>query len=136
MKQQITDETDKYEAEHQDCDLFYDDIVHNETEKFDLLYTTWKNAVVRFHKLKQEDAIKKFVDRLNSKEFVNPPTRVDIFSNMKNEQEKLYSLRCQLIDQLNDTHPTSLTKEFVNTIADNLAQHNEESSVVFDSLVS
>ena len=136
MKQQITDETEKYEAEHQDCDQFYDDIVHNETEKFDLLYTTWKNSVVRFHKLKQEDAIKKFVDRLNSKEFVNPPTRVDIFSNMKNEQEKLYSLRCQLIDQLNDTHPISLTKEFVNTIADNLAQHNEESSVVFDSLVS
>ena len=29
-----------------------------------------------------------------------------------------------------------MTKDFVNSIADQLAQHNEESSVVFDSLVS
>jgi len=85
MKQQITDETEKYEAEHFECDSFYEGIVQGEKDKFDVLYTTWKEAVVRFHKLKQEDAIKKFVDRLNSKEFVNPQTRVDIFTNMKNE---------------------------------------------------
>ena len=85
MKQQISDEEAKYAAEHADCDEFYEAIVVNEKEKFDVLYHTWKEAVVQFHKLKQEDAIKKFVDRLNSKEFVNPQTRVDIFSNMKAE---------------------------------------------------
>ena len=40
---------------------------------------------MRFHKIKQDDAIKRFVDRLNSKEFVNPDTRVDIFMQMKEE---------------------------------------------------
>lgn len=52
MKQQISDEESKYAAEHQDCDEFYNGIVIQETEKFDILYTTWKAAVVRFHKLK------------------------------------------------------------------------------------
>ena len=52
MKQQISDEETKYAAEHQDCDEFYNGIVIQETEKFDILYTTWKAAVVRFHKLK------------------------------------------------------------------------------------
>jgi len=86
MKQQITDENSKYEAEHADCDQFYEAVVVSENEKFDRLYQEWKESVVRFHRLKQDDAIKKFVDRLNSKEFVNPQTRVDIFTNMKEEQ--------------------------------------------------
>lgn len=70
----------------------------NEKEKFDRLYQIWKEAVVQFHKLKQEDAIKKFVGRLNSKEFVNPQTRVDIFECMKAEQLKLYNQRISLIE--------------------------------------
>ena len=45
----------------------------------------WKESVVRFHKLKQEDAIKKCLARMNSEEFVNPPTRVAIFDEMKEE---------------------------------------------------
>ena len=98
MKQQISDEEAKYAAEHAECDEFYETIVLNEKEKFDHLYQTWKEAVVQFHKLKQEDAIKRFVDRLNSKEFVNPQTRVDIFNNMKSEQHKLYQQRISLIE--------------------------------------
>lgn len=52
MKQQISDEEAKYSAEHQDCDEFYRGIILQEKEKFDFLYSTWKAAVVRFHKLK------------------------------------------------------------------------------------
>ena len=55
---------------------------------------------------------------------------------MKAEQHKLYNQRLSLIDQLNETHPKSLTKEFVSNVSDQLAQFNEESSIVFDSLVS
>jgi hypothetical protein len=42
--------------------------------------------VAKFHKLKQEDAIKKFLARMNSNEFVNPKTRVTIFEEVKAEQ--------------------------------------------------
>ena len=55
---------------------------------------------------------------------------------MKAEQHKLYNQRLSLVDQLNETHPKSLTKEFVSNVSDQLAQFNEESSIVFDSLVS
>ena len=91
---------------------------------------------MRFHKIKQDDAIKRFVDRLNSKEFVNPETRVDLFAQMKAEQQKLYDQRVSLVNQLSDTHPKHLTKDFVNNINDQLAQFNEESSIMFDQLVT
>ena len=52
----------------------------------------WKESVVRFHKLKQEDAIKKCLARMNSEEFVNPPTRVAIFDEMKLDNFKFYFL--------------------------------------------
>ena len=57
MKKQISDEEAKYRAEHQECDEFYNDIVYNENEKFENLYHIWKESVVKFLKLKQEDAI-------------------------------------------------------------------------------
>jgi hypothetical protein len=39
--------------------------------------------VVRFHYLKQEEAIEKFLIRVNSKEFVNAESRVEIFKVLK-----------------------------------------------------
>jgi hypothetical protein len=41
--------------------------------------------VARFHKLKQDDAISKFLARMNSPEFVNPVTRIAIFEEVKAE---------------------------------------------------
>jgi hypothetical protein len=41
--------------------------------------------VIKFHQIKQDDAIKRFVNRMNSKEFVNPESRVDIFRKIKIE---------------------------------------------------
>lgn len=52
MQQQITDENTKYEAEHLDCDEFYEGLVTHENDKFDVLYQAWKEAVVQFHKVK------------------------------------------------------------------------------------
>lgn len=80
------DENVKYEKEHEQCDEFYEEIVAAEAEKFDQLYQVWKAAVVRFHIIKQEHFLRKFVERLNSKEFVNPQTRVDIFGKIGAEQ--------------------------------------------------
>jgi len=52
-------ETDavKYAAEHEQCDQYYNSVVSSDAEKFQKHYEDWKEAVVRFHKLKQEDAI-------------------------------------------------------------------------------
>ena len=85
MRQQIEDENEKYRLEHIALDEFHLEIVEAEKVKFDALYQTWKQSVVRFHKLKQNDAIQKFVDKLNSKQFVNSESRVEIFRQMKDE---------------------------------------------------
>lgn len=60
-------------------------MVMKEAEKFDGLYTQWKESVVRFHLLKQQDAISRFLDRMNSDEFVNAPSRIALFSTLKEE---------------------------------------------------
>ena len=81
----IENDKRRYEQEHEECDAFFEEVVKYDQEKFAALYATWKAAVVQFHKLKQEDAIQKFLDRMNSEEFVNPPSRVAIFNEMKEE---------------------------------------------------
>ena len=83
MRQNIEDENAKYEQEHIECDEFYDAIVEAESEKFNELYHVWKAAVVQFHIIKQDDFILKFVDKMNSKEFTNAATRVEIFRKIK-----------------------------------------------------
>ena len=55
---------------------------------------------------------------------------------MKIEQQKLYDQRVALIEQLHNTHPKNLTKELVNNIQETLTQNNDESSIIFDELVT
>ena len=40
---------------------------------------------MRFHLIKQEDAIGRFIDLMESKRFVNAPSRVSIFDELKHE---------------------------------------------------
>jgi len=47
----------KYYSEHSQCDEYFEQVVTSDKEKFEKHYETWKKAIVRFHKLKQEDAI-------------------------------------------------------------------------------
>lgn len=61
----------------------YEELVENEKGKFAELYQAWKDAVVRFHWLKQEDAIEKFLVKMNSKHFVNPETKIELYSKLK-----------------------------------------------------
>jgi len=56
----------KYELEHIENDAFYDEVVKADSAKFEQHYAVWKESVVRFHKLKQEEAITKFLARMNS----------------------------------------------------------------------
>ena len=68
---------------------------------------------MRFHKLKQSDAIKRFLDRMNSEEFVNPPSRVAIFDEMKEEQMTLFKQRMSVMKAIETCPPTEFTKKFV-----------------------
>lgn len=72
---------------------------------------------------------------MNSEEFVNPPTRVAIFNEMKEEQQTLFEARMSIIAELNNQRPTEFSKKFVQDLEDKLRQYNDESSVVFDKLV-
>jgi hypothetical protein len=47
----------KYANEHLENEEFYEEVVKTDVAKFEKHYTVWKESVVRFHKLKQEDAI-------------------------------------------------------------------------------
>jgi hypothetical protein len=125
----------RYEAEHADNDEFFEEVVKSDIEIFEVHYATWKESVIRFHKLKQEDAIEKFLARMNSEEFVNPPTRVAIFSDMSEEQMTLFKDRMSIIKELDNKTPTDFTLKFVQELEEKLRQYNEESSIIFDRLV-
>jgi len=116
-------------------DQYYESVVASDKEKFEKHYEAWKDAVVRFHKLKQEDAISKFLDTMNSLKFVNPQTRQDIFAEIREEQRNLFDQRMSIIAELANCRPTQLTVTFVNQQEDKLRQYNDESSIVFDKLV-
>jgi hypothetical protein len=88
-------------------------LVESDKEKFAKHYAIFKESVVRFHKLKQEDAIKKALARLNSGEFVNPKTRTKIFEEMREEQMKLFDQRMEIINQMDSSRPTTLNKNFI-----------------------
>ena len=125
----------RYEAEHADNDVFYDEVVQADQQKFEGHYAVWKESVVQFHKLKQEDAITKFLTRMNSEEFVNPLSRVAIFDEMRTEQMTLFENRMKILKSLDNQRPTSMTKLFVTQEEEKLRQFNDESAVVFDGLV-
>jgi hypothetical protein len=74
--------------------------VKREGEKYEGLYQDWKDSVVRFHLIKQEDAIRRFIELMESKRFVNAPARVEIFNELKYEQMKVFESRMELIRQL------------------------------------
>lgn len=72
---------------------------------------------------------------MNSTEFVNPASRVSIFKEMRDEQISLFENRMKVLISLRNERPTSMTKQFVSQEEDKLKQLNDESSVIFDSLV-
>lgn len=125
----------KYAAEHEQCDQYYNSVVSSDKEKFEKHYEDWKEAVVRFHKLKQEDAIQKFLDEMNSLKFVNPKSRIEIFNEIQEEQRSLFEQRMSIISELDNERPTQLTVAYVNSLEEKMRNFNEESSVVFDRLV-
>lgn len=59
---------------------FYQDLVISENAKFDTLLDKWSDRLKEFHILKQNFALESFIDRINSFEFLNPTSRVKIFT--------------------------------------------------------
>jgi hypothetical protein len=49
----VDNDAAKYEQEHVDNDVFHEELVKLEGDKFDQLYQVWKQGVVQFHLLKQ-----------------------------------------------------------------------------------
>ena len=135
IKEWVTRENERYTQEHQQNDVFYADFVKVEQEKFDVLYQQWKAAVVQFHLLKQEDAIQRFLGKMESKLFVNPDSRLSLFASLKQEQLQAFNLRMELIGQLDQQRPAFLTKDFVNGVDDKLKTLNDETQEKFDQLV-
>lgn len=90
IKTWVAHENERYRIEHQQNDYFYEEMITGESTKYEILYQLWKDSVVRFHLLKQEDAIRRFLDLLESMRFVNAPSRVAIFSELKYEQMKVF----------------------------------------------
>ena len=82
MQDWIRKEAEKYSQEHNSNDAFYYELVQKEKDKFDALYQSWKASVVRFHLLKQENAIEVFIELMESKKFVNPESRVNLLSSL------------------------------------------------------
>lgn len=97
-----------------------------EAEKYEGLYQDWKDSVVRFHLIKQEDAIRRFIELMESKRFVNAPARVEIFNELKYEQMKVFESRMELIRQLDQTASVKLTKDLVTQIEDKMRTVNDD----------
>lgn len=97
-----------------------------EAEKYEGLYQDWKDSVVRFHLIKQEDAIRRFIELMESKRFVNAPARVEIFNDLKYEQMKVFESRMELIRQLDQTASVKLTKDLVTQIEDKMRTVNDD----------
>ena len=96
----VEKEKERYRVEHAQNNEVHQELVKAENEKFEVLYAQWKASVLRFHWLKQEDAIEKFLNRMESKEFVNPSTRIELFSKLKQKQLAVFNQRVELISQL------------------------------------
>jgi Domain of unknown function (DUF4455) len=107
-------------VEHVQNDQFYEELSQLEAEKFDTLYNQWKDSVVRFHLIKQENAIKRFLDLMESKRYVNPKSRVEIFDRLKSEQLRVFNQRMEYVRTLDTTPSNKLSKDFVALVEDKL----------------
>lgn len=126
IKTWIAHENERYRQEHVVNDQFYEEFVKREAEKYEGLYQDWKDSVVRFHLIKQEDAIRRFIELMESKRFVNAPARVEIFNELKYEQMKVFESRMELIRQLDQTASVKLTKDLVTQIEDKMRTVNDD----------
>ena len=64
---------------------------------------------------------------MNSLKFVNPRSRIDIFSEIQEEQRNLFDQRMSIINELANERPTQLTVAYVNTLEEKMRGFNEES---------
>ena len=135
IKDWVAHETERYRLEHLSNDEFYQDMLQQESQKYEVLYQQWKDSVVRFHLIKQEDAIKRFIDLMESKRFVNAQSRVNIFLHLKEVQQKVFEDRLEQIKLLDSTPSVKMTKEFVGAVEDKMRQINDDAQATLDDIV-
>ena len=130
----IFSESEKYAREHEENFEYYEAWRAKEIAKFEELYAQWKGRVAQFHLLKQNDAIERFNARMNSKEFVNPQSRVDLFSRMKDKQHAVFQLRLKKVNELAAMDASMLTKALATAVEEELRVLNDEAQEEFDRL--
>lgn len=124
----------RYKKEHEDSYEFHRKLVEEENQKHSNNKDEWESRRERFHILKQEDAIKTFQERVDSPEFVNPKSRIDIFKRIKKAQVEVYHERMEQLQKLNDTQPANLTAAKVEQVANKLEQINDAAQEEYDEL--
>ena len=90
---------------------------------------------MRFHWIKQEDAIRRFLDLMESKRYVNAESRCAIIGQLKDTQIKVFKERMSLISQLDQTASAKLTKDFVSSIEEKLRSLNDDAQSILDDIV-
>jgi hypothetical protein len=124
----------RYKKEHEDSQEFHRKLVEEENQKHANSKNEWESRRIRFHILKQEDAIRTFQQRIDSPEFVNPESRISIFKRIKKIQVELYRERMEQLQILNETGPVDLTAIKVEQVSNKLEQINDTAQEEYDDL--
>lgn len=72
---------------------------------------------------------------MESKRYVNAQTRVDIFVQLKEEQQRVFDQRIDLIRQLDVTPSLKMSKDLVGSVDEKMRTVNDEAQTIFDDIV-
>jgi uncharacterized protein with HEPN domain len=115
----------RYKKEHEDSYEFHRKLVSDQEDNHTALKEQWNGRRIRFHILKQEHAIKTFQERIDSPEFVNPETRIELFARLKETQVEVYHKRMDQLKVLDNTNTQDLTLDRVENIGNKLSEIND-----------
>jgi len=115
----------RYKKEHEDSYEFHRKLVSDQEDNHTALKDQWNGRRIRFHILKQEHAIKTFQERIDSPEFVNPETRIELFARLKETQVEVYHKRMDQLKVLDNTNTQDLTLDRVENIGNKLSEIND-----------
>jgi len=92
----------------------------------------WNERLRQFHILKQNFALESYIDRINSFEFMNPKTRVRLFTELREEQVRIYKSWHELLWRADNKDSFELTKQFVQELIDELNKIDEDTQKIYD----
>lgn len=127
-------EEERYKKEHEDSFNFHAQLEQDENQRYTNLRNEWEDRRIRFHVLKQENAIKTFQERIDSSEFVNPEARVRLFKRMKKNQTEVHKKRLAELKVLDNTDTNNLTVKKVEQIESKLESIDDAAQEEYDKI--